>query len=241
MSKENKNLNKKPKFSPYWIYGLVIAAFFAVQIFSGGFGGEDAKTTTPSQFFEYLKNGDVAKVKIINDKEAKVYLTKEALETETHKGTKPNNIFPSVTPSPNYKFKFGDLALFQQEMRSIIEDNNLTNTEVEFETEHNVWGDFLLGLLPFILIIGVWIFIMRRMSGGGAGGAVLMTRLGRGSQMVITGDTRQSDRMVGNGLIDFKRQYENYFNAEYVKFVELGKMDIQRHPAVAEVLGIYGE
>ena len=70
---------------------------------------------------------------------------------------------------------------------------------------------------------------------------MLMTRLGRGSQMVITGDTMQSDRMVGNGLVDFKRQYETYFNAEYVKFVELTKMDIQRHPAVAEVLGIYGE
>jgi phosphate starvation-inducible PhoH-like protein len=70
---------------------------------------------------------------------------------------------------------------------------------------------------------------------------MLMTRLGRGSQMVITGDTRQSDRMVGNGLVDFKRQYENYFNAEYVKFIELGKADIQRHPAVSEVLGIYGE
>lgn len=70
---------------------------------------------------------------------------------------------------------------------------------------------------------------------------MLMTRLGKGSQMVITGDTRQSDRMVGNGLVDFKRQYENYFNAEYVKFIELGKVDIQRHPAVSEVLGIYGE
>jgi phosphate starvation-inducible protein PhoH and related proteins len=70
---------------------------------------------------------------------------------------------------------------------------------------------------------------------------MLMTRLGKGSQMVITGDTMQSDRMVGNGLVDFKRQYEKYFNAEYVKFVELTKMDIQRHPAVAEVLGIYGE
>jgi phosphate starvation-inducible PhoH-like protein len=70
---------------------------------------------------------------------------------------------------------------------------------------------------------------------------MLMTRLGKGSQMVITGDTRQSDRMVGNGLVDFKRQYENYFNAEYVKFIELGKADIQRHPAVSEVLGIYGD
>jgi phosphate starvation-inducible PhoH-like protein len=70
---------------------------------------------------------------------------------------------------------------------------------------------------------------------------MLMTRLGRGSQMVITGDTRQSDRMIGNGLVDFKSHYERYFNPEYVKFVELGKADIQRHPAVSEVLGIYGD
>ncbi|MBO3098467.1 ATP-dependent zinc metalloprotease FtsH [Gelidibacter pelagius] len=171
MSKENKNLNKKPKLSPYWIYGMVIAAFFAVQIFSGGFGGQDAKSTTPAQFFEYLKNGDVAKVEIVNNREAKVYITDAALMTETHKGTKPNNILPSVTPSPNYKFEFGDLALFQEEIRNVIKENNLSNTEVTFETEHNVWGDFLLGLLPFVLIIGVWIFIMRRMSGGAGGGA----------------------------------------------------------------------
>ncbi len=171
MSKENKNLNKKPKLSPYWIYGLVIAAFFAVQIFSGGFGGQDAKTTTPSQFFDYLKNGDVAKVVIVNNREAKVYLTEEALTTSTHQGTKPTSIMPSVTPSPNYKFEFGDLALFQEQIRSTISENNLTNTKVTFETEQNVWGDFLLGLLPFVLIIGVWIFIMRRMSGGAGGGA----------------------------------------------------------------------
>ncbi|OBX22750.1 peptidase M41 [Gelidibacter algens] len=172
MSKENKKLKtKNQKLSPYWIYGLVIAAFFAVQIFSGGFGGQDAKTTTPSQFFDYLKNGDVAKVVIVNNREAKVYLTEEALTTSTHQGTKPTSIMPSVTPSPNYKFEFGDLALFQEQIRSTISENNLTNTKVTFETEQNVWGDFLLGLLPFVLIIGVWIFIMRRMSGGAGGGA----------------------------------------------------------------------
>src|SRR5690606_17622529 len=61
--------------------------------------------------------------------------------------------------------------LFQEEIRNVIRENNLNNTEVTFETEHNVWGDFLLSLLPFVLIIGVWIFIMRRMSGGAGGGA----------------------------------------------------------------------
>jgi len=70
---------------------------------------------------------------------------------------------------------------------------------------------------------------------------MLLTRLGRGSQMVITGDCRQSDRMIDNGLVDFRRNYDKYFNAEYVKLIELTAADIQRHPAVAEVLNIYGD
>ena len=70
---------------------------------------------------------------------------------------------------------------------------------------------------------------------------MLLTRLGKGSQMVITGDTRQSDRMIDNGLIDFRRHYERHFNPEYIKFVELTKADVQRHPAVQEVLNMYGD
>jgi phosphate starvation-inducible PhoH-like protein len=70
---------------------------------------------------------------------------------------------------------------------------------------------------------------------------MLMTRLGRGSQMVITGDTKQSDRMIDNGLTDFRRHYEKYFNPSYINFVTLTKDDIQRHPAVQEVLNIYGD
>lgn len=171
MANENKNLNKKPKVSPYWIYGLIIAAFFAIQLFTGGFGGEDTKNTTPNQFFTFLKDGDVSKVEIVNSRIAKVYLTKEALKKDIHKKAKPTNIFPTMSPLPNYKFEFGDLKLFQEKIGEVIKDNNLQKTEVTFETEHNVWGDFILGLLPFILIIGVWIFIMRRMSGGAGGGA----------------------------------------------------------------------
>lgn len=70
---------------------------------------------------------------------------------------------------------------------------------------------------------------------------MLLTRLGRGSQMVITGDTRQSDRMIDNGLVDFRRHFEKHFNPEHIAFVELTKGDIQRHPAVQEVLNMYGD
>ena len=171
MSNENKNINKKPKLNPYWIYGIIIAAFLAIQLFSGGFGSQNSAKTTPSQFFNYLAEGDVAKVEIVNRKEARIYLTKEAVEKEVHKKTKPNNILPTVSPTPNYSFEFGDLTLFQEEMNEIIDENSLETTDVNFITEDNMFGNFIISLLPFVLIIAVWIFIMRRMSSGAGGGA----------------------------------------------------------------------
>ncbi len=71
---------------------------------------------------------------------------------------------------------------------------------------------------------------------------MLLTRLGEGSKMVVTGDTRQADRReVDNGLLDFKRLVESYKSCKYIDGVEFTGKDIQRHPAVAEVLKIYKE
>ncbi|MFV0573100.1 MAG: ATP-dependent zinc metalloprotease FtsH [Xanthomarina gelatinilytica] len=168
----NKKVNpKKPKFSPYWIYGIIIVIFLTMQLFSGS-GFQDASLTTPSQFMTYLRNGDVEKVEIVNRREAKVYLTAEAEQKEVHKKSRPTSLLPSATQLPNYKFEFGDLQNFEDDISKVIAEENLDpQPKIEYKTEQNLWGDFIIGLLPFILLIGVWIFIMRRMSGGGAGGA----------------------------------------------------------------------
>lgn len=71
---------------------------------------------------------------------------------------------------------------------------------------------------------------------------MLLTRLGEGSRMAITGDIRQADRSDNdNGLLDFKSLLAKYEQSEYVGIVEFERKDIERHPAVAEVLKIYGE
>ena len=71
---------------------------------------------------------------------------------------------------------------------------------------------------------------------------MLLTRLGEGSKMIVTGDTRQADRKdPDNGLLDFKGLVERYTEASYVAGVEMTGKDIQRHPAVVEVLKIYKE
>ncbi|ARV09152.1 peptidase M41 [Winogradskyella sp. PC-19] len=169
MAKDNKNSNKKPKVSPYWIYGIVIAVILGLQLF-GGNAFQSSKVIKTSEFINYLEQGDVKEVVIIsNTKTARVYLTDEAIKKDIHKDTQSKGILPSGNV-PNYTLKFGDLGNFEDRIDEIITKNNLS-TSRNADIENNAFGDFLLSLLPFIIIIGVWIFIMRRMSSGGGGGA----------------------------------------------------------------------
>ncbi|MBT8278292.1 MAG: ATP-dependent zinc metalloprotease FtsH [Bacteroidia bacterium] len=165
----NKNINKKPKVSSYWIYALVLVIFLSINIFSGGLGSTGAQMT-PQEFFEYLEDGDIEKIQIVNNREAKVYLTNDAEQKEVHKNAKSPQLLPMSGQTPNYQFEIGDATLFQEKLEKTIKEEEL-EVDYSFVTEQNVWGDFLLTLLPFALIIAVWIFIMRRMSSGAGGGA----------------------------------------------------------------------
>ena len=171
MANEKKSIkDKKPKFSPYWIYGILIALFLGFQLFNGG-SYQDANKTTPSDFFQYLESGDVERVDIVkNTRVAKIYLTKDAEAKEIHKNSKPQTFIPSATKLPNYRFEFGDLQNFENQLNENTK-GLAVKPIITFDTETNDWGNLLMGILPFILLIGVWIFIMRRMSGGAGGGA----------------------------------------------------------------------
>ncbi|MFL1895886.1 ATP-dependent metallopeptidase FtsH/Yme1/Tma family protein, partial [Aquimarina sp. 2-A2] len=171
MAKENKKMepNKKPKFSAYWIYAIIIVGFLALN-FMGGSGWNSAPKTTTSNFQEFLRNGEVDKVVILNRRDAKVYLTQEAKSLEKHQSKKNKSLLPSTAGEPDYQFEFGDLQNFENQIAKIKSEEGL-DTQVIYDTENNFWGEILITLLPFALIIGVWIFIMRRMSGGASGGA----------------------------------------------------------------------
>ena len=71
---------------------------------------------------------------------------------------------------------------------------------------------------------------------------MLLTRIGEGSRILVTGDVKQTDRRVGdNGLLDFQKLLYGFRDAEHVAGIEFTLRDIERHPAVEEVLRIYGE
>ena len=174
----NKKNNKKaPKINQYWFYGGIIFLFILLQVFSGGIASNDANQTTPSKFFEYVSMGDVERIEIINKREVKVYLTEEASSKDIHKET-IKAYFPLSAQTASYKFEFGDLQNFENRLKRNEEENNLV-IEVNYVTEQNIWGDLLLSMLPFVLIIGVWIFVMRKMSSGGSGGGGQIFNIGK--------------------------------------------------------------
>lgn len=71
---------------------------------------------------------------------------------------------------------------------------------------------------------------------------MLLTRIGDDSRMVVTGDIQQTDRREAqNGLLDFSRLYNGYKDSRFIDFVTFDYADIERHPAVREVLDIYGD
>ena len=69
---------------------------------------------------------------------------------------------------------------------------------------------------------------------------MLLTRLGEGSQMAVTGDLAQAERLKDNGLIDFTNKL-NTGGASRLVVVNFGHKDIERHEAVKEVLQVYGD
>jgi phosphate starvation-inducible PhoH-like protein len=68
---------------------------------------------------------------------------------------------------------------------------------------------------------------------------MLLTRLGEGSRMVVTGDLNQADRPVENGLLDFCTLYGQGGDYRMIALARFEARDVERHPVVKEILKIY--
>ncbi|HCQ24921.1 MAG TPA: peptidase M41 [Flavobacteriaceae bacterium] len=165
--------NKKPvpqKFNPYWIYGIVIVLLLSMSLFGGDNNWQNLNKINIGEFERYLNDGDVDEVVVVNKNLAQITLNQEALNKKIHERvTKKNFLGQDNNKGPHYQFEVGNLELFQRKLEKA--ENNDIVFNYEFVTIENRWMDVLLSFLPILLIVGVWIFLMRRMSGGGAGGA----------------------------------------------------------------------
>lgn len=154
------------KINPWVLYLGVIAIFVIINVASGGGSWREPVKTSTSEFSRFLQEGDIDKIIVFNQKEAEIFLTENALKSDKHKKV-VNDFFGKPNTGPHYLMDdVGDMATFQSQMKAAKDEGKLN--EYDFKSRSN-WGDIFIGFLPLIIIIAVWIFIMRRMSGAGGG------------------------------------------------------------------------
>ncbi|HQL69599.1 MAG TPA: ATP-dependent zinc metalloprotease FtsH [Bacteroidales bacterium] len=159
----------KPKIGNYWIYIVITIALIAFTFIDFG---PKAKSINRNKFeTEMLRNNDVAKIVIVNRERVDIYIKPDKLAEERFADLGKGISSPSKT-GPHYFFMIGDVETFERQLAEAQKDFAPENIiTAEYKTERNYLGEVLGWLLPIAILVGLWIFLFRRMNGGGAGGS----------------------------------------------------------------------
>ena len=191
---KNKGTNgdgKKPgtpkkggnRFNFYWVYIIVFALFIGMQIFTAM--SFSAKNSNYQEFEQALELGDVDRVNIVNERKVQVFIKEESLrESERYDEVSESNLGKDLNPGPHYVFEMPSTT-FEDRLKDYYEIRDVKDRiPVNYQTQDNFFGDIISWIFPLVIMIAVWMFIMRRMSGGAGGGA------GGGSQIFNIGKSR---------------------------------------------------
>ena len=176
MANDNKPNPNKIKVSPWLIYAAIVVVFLLISYATGGSSFQELAKTSSSKFNTFLQHGDVQKVIVFNKSEAEVYLTPQALKLPIHKAVAKDLLNRPNAKGPHYVFDIGNDEIFQKKLETAVAEGKLK--DYNFMPKSN-WSEIFFSLLPILIIVGIWIFIMRRMSGGGAGGGGQIFNIGK--------------------------------------------------------------
>src|SRR5665648_835905 len=215
--------SKVPKINPYWIYGVVIIAFLAIQWFTMGAG--PVETNWKEVRTTMLQDNDIKKITVVNEKEAQIYLKEGSYDKYA---AKLNNGFTAPSKAgPQFVFTIGSVDSFEKKLQEAQTDFSEGNRiSIEYKTVHNYLGELLNWILPFAIIILIWWYIFKRMSkGSGGGGAGNIFNVGKSQAKVFDKDSRVSSTFKDvAGLAEAKQEVEEIvdFLKSPTKFTKLG-------------------
>ena len=224
MSDKNKNSTPnvpKFKFNMYWIYGAIFVILIGVSFINDA--SFSTKKISTNRFFKILESNDVDKILIINKNIAEVYIKREAEKKDKYKQQANSPLFRKG--SPLFQYDFGDLQNFENKLNQYKSTKNL-----DFDVDSDSRGSFfesIIGFLPFILLIAIWIFFMRRMSGGSGagGGGGQIFNIGKSKAKLFDKDTK------------VKTTFENVAGLEGAKEEVQEIVDFLKNPEKYTALG----
>lgn len=186
---QNPNQDRKPgkfSFNSYWIYGSIILGLI---IFNLMFLNEaSVEVINFQRFAQLVEAGDVAKIEVINKKDARVFIKEQSLSKPEFK--KLNETAFSKT-RPQFIFNIGPPESFADQINEL---NNRVAPELrvfpDYIDKENWVGPLMGWLIPIFLILGLWVFMMRRVSGGAGGPGAQIFNIGKSKATLFEKDAR---------------------------------------------------
>lgn len=177
-----KIVPKPPKFNIMWLYAIIILGLFVVQYL---FSSNNAKTISYQKFeTEMLKPGDVEKLVTYKNGDLysiDVYIKKDRLNQKKYEDVRPKGSFNAAQTGPQYTFTAATFESFEDKIKEAEKDLPANQrTPIVAETRESPWaGWFMSFILPVLLLIAFWVFIMKRMGGGAGGGGGQIFNIGK--------------------------------------------------------------
>ncbi len=188
MSEPKNKFSKKfntpqPRFSLLWLYVIIMLGFFAVTYFSAPSTKESDWNKVRS---EMLVKGHIERLIVVNNEKVEVFIIRDSLNLSMHEEVAHN------LTGPQYVFTIGSVDFFQKQLAEAQESlPEMQQISPRFETRENWFANVLSWILPIIIIIAVWMFILRRMSGraggGGLGGGNPFANTGKANATLVEG------------------------------------------------------
>ena len=155
---------QKPQFNFTWFYLVAGAVLIFFYLYDGGTSSLK-KEVIYSELKTYVEKGYVSDITVYdnNDVEAKIY-------PDSAKYVFPGKV-DKIGDEPMVFLQIGSKENFEKFIEEQEAQNNYKGT-LKYEIKPDLWGGILWNILPIVVFVGVWIFLMRRMGGGGSQGGV---------------------------------------------------------------------
>ena len=179
-----------PKFNYFWIYGIIAVILIGLNFF---WPSSTVKSIDRNKLERMVRANDVEKIVIINKEKAEVYLKKEATEKADYKKDIPKPGMGLPATGPHFSHNIGNDEVFENRIYALQDEIRATpgneNFNINISNERRIdWiGGILSWVLPLLILVAVWIFIMRRV-GGGAGPGSQIFNIGRSKATLFDKD-----------------------------------------------------